>query len=414
MFDYTKYFDTCLDRLHAEKRYRIFRNIARERGNFPTAKLNDSGTTKTITVWCSNDYLGMGQNTVVLKAIHDAVEQFGAGAGGTRNISGTHKLIVELEDELAYLHNKEAALVFTSGYIANEASLSTLGAMIKDCVIISDSENHASMIEGIRHSKAKKFIFRHNDVDHLEELLKDIPKETPKIVAFEALYSMDGDRAPLKEIIDVSKKYGALTYVDETHSVALYGPRGGGLLEDTGLLDEVDIIQGGLGKGVGVVGGFITASRRIVDLIRSHGAGFIFTTALPPMVAAGALASIRYLKENQTERIALLTTANKVKQKMLERDLPILLTDTHIVPFMVRDSQLCQEIADILLHDFNIYIQPINYPTVPRGSERLRITPSPLHTDKMIDHLVNSLSKVWGRYSEKLTGLSIMESNVRV
>lgn len=401
MFDYKKFFEGSIKKLHEEKRYRLFRDIARQRGSFPKADLKTSDKLQDITVWCSNDYLGMGQHPHVLKAINEAVDKFGAGAGGTRNISGTHRLIVELEEELADLHHKEAALLFTSGYIANETSLSTLGAMIPGCIIFSDSDNHASMIEGIRHSRAEKHIFKHNDPSHLEELLKSAPTNTPKLVAFEALYSMDGDRAPLKELIEVSKRYGAFIFVDETHSVALYGPRGGGLLEAEGLLDHVDIIQGGLGKGFGVVGGFITASRTIVDFIRSNGSGFIFTTALPPMVAAAAKASIRHLKDSQIERLALFDTVLTVQEGMLERSLPILKTDTHIVPFMVRDSKLCQEIADTLLFDFGIYIQPINYPTVPRGGERLRITPTPLHTPEMINELITALDQVWSRYSDK-------------
>ncbi|MDZ4786294.1 MAG: 5-aminolevulinate synthase [bacterium] len=414
MFDYQGYIENCITKLHEEKRYRVFREIGRRRGQFPIADFHLEGQVREVTVWCSNDYLGMGQNPTVLSSIHDSLEAFGAGAGGTRNISGTHRLIVSLENELADLHNKEASLVFSSGYVANEAALSTLGSMLPDAVILSDSDNHASMIEGMKRCKAKKLVFRHNDPEHLEELLKEIPVEKPKIVAFEALYSMSGARAPLKKLIDISKRYGALIYVDETHSVALYGARGGGLLEEAGLLKEVDVIQGGLGKGFGIVGGFITGSKAIIDLVRSYGSGFIFTTSMPPMVAAGALASIRYLKNNHIERQSLFAKAETIKNKMLALGLPILETDTQIIPFMVRDSQLCQEIADTLLYDYGIYIQPINYPTVARGEERLRITPSPLHTEEMIDHLVNSLSEVWNEKTKERSNVNCEEQQLRL
>lgn len=395
MFDYKKEIKKHLEQLHREKRYRIFRELTRRQGNFPIATYRTSEFVKEITVWCSNDYLGMGQHPDVLAAMHNALDTFGAGAGGTRNISGTHSAIVGLEAELADLHQKEAALVFSSGYVANEATLCTLGSKLPNCVILSDSHNHASMIEGIRHSRAEKHIFKHNDPESLEELLKKIPADRPRIVAFEALYSMDGDRAPLAELIGVAKKYGALIYVDETHSVALYGPRGGGLLEENGLLDQVDIVQGGLGKGVGVVGGFITASADIIDFVRSYGAGFIFTTALPPIVAAGAQASIKHLKNSNTERELLFQRVQALREALLERALPIAITDTHIIPFMVRDSALCQKISDTLLDSFDLYIQPINYPTVARGEERLRITPSPLHTEQHIQNLVFALDSVW-------------------
>jgi 5-aminolevulinate synthase len=339
----------------------------------------------------------MGQHPAVLQAMHEALETFGAGAGGTRNISGNHRLIVALEHELADLHEKEAGLVFSSGYVANETALSTLGQLLPNVMILSDSHNHASMIEGIKHSRADKRVFRHNDLEDLEAQLRAIDPCRPKLIAFESLYSMDGDFAPLREIVYLAKKYNALTFVDETHGVALYGARGGGVVEREGLLSEVDIIQGGLGKGFGVVGGFITGSREIIDVVRSYGAGFIFTTAIPPTVAAGALASIRHLKASQVERAQLFERVEKVRGRLLAANLPVKHTHSQILPLMVGDSALCQRTSDMLLDDYDIYIQPINYPTVPRGTERLRITPSPLHTDAMTEHLADSLVSIWAQ-----------------
>jgi len=395
MFNYTKHFTGCLDALKRERRYRFFKELGRHCGEFPQAGLHNSGPVRDISIWCSNDYLGMGQHPAVLAAMHGALDTFGAGAGGTRNISGNHRLIVALEHELADLHRKEAALAFSSGYVANETALSTLGQLLPNVVILSDSHNHASMIEGIKHSRADKRVFRHNDVEDLETQLRSIEPGRPKLVAFESLYSMDGDFAPLKAMVALAKNYGALTFVDETHAVGLYGERGGGVVEREGLLSEVDIIQGGLGKGFGVVGGFITGSREIVDVVRSYGAGFIFTTALPPTVAAGALASIRHLKSSSVERTELFARVEKVRDRLRRAGLPVKPTQSQILPLMVGDSALCQRTSDLLLDECDIYIQPINYPTVPRGTERLRITPSPLHTDVMTEHLVESLTAIW-------------------
>lgn len=397
MFNYEKHFTGCLDALRKEKRYRFFKELGRHCGEFPQAGLHNSGPERDISIWCSNDYLGMGQHPKVLQAMHAALETFGAGAGGTRNISGNHRLIVALEHELADLHHKEAGLVFSSGYVANETALQTLGQLLPNVMIYSDSHNHASMIEGIKHSRAEKRVFRHNDLEDLENQLRATDPARPKLIVFESLYSMDGDFAPLREMVYLAKKYNALTFIDETHAVALYGTRGGGVVERDGLLDEVDIIQGGLGKGFGVVGGFITGSKEIIDVVRSYGAGFIFTTALPPTVAAGALASIRHLKGSSTERTELFKRVEKVRARLLAANLPVKHTDSQILPLMVGDSALCQRTSDMLLDNYDIYIQPINYPTVPRGTERLRITPSPLHTDAMIEHLADSLTSIWAQ-----------------
>jgi len=403
-FDYNSTFSNCIEALKKEGRYRTFTDLSRFSGEFPAARLHENGTSREITVWCSNDYLGMGQHPEVLGAMEKAIKTYGAGAGGTRNISGTHHLLVELEEELADLHNKEAALMFTSGYVANETALCTMASLLPECIIYSDACNHASMIQGIRSSKAEKHVFRHNDLKHLECLLKDADPARPKIIAFESVYSMDGDIAPISEFCDLAEKYGALTYIDETHAVGLYGKRGGGVAERDGLMDRVDVLQGGLGKGFGVIGGFVTGSAAIIDSIRSYGTGFIFTTAIPPVVAAGALASIRHLKQSQTERKGLQEKAREIKDILHEAGLPIIMTESHIVPLMVRDSALCKAVSDELLKSHDIYLQPINYPTVPRGTERLRITPSPRHTPEMIQHLVKSLIIVWKQF-----GLSFNE-----
>ena len=394
--DYDKFIDQALGSLHDEGRYRVFTDLARRAGLFPRAWDHSGTTPREITVWCSNDYLGMGQNTDVLAAMKGAIDTMGAGAGGTRNISGTHHVIVELEKELADLHDKEAALVFTSGYISNEATISTLGKLLPDCLILSDELNHASMIEGVRQSGCSKRIWRHNDLEHLESLLREAGNERAKLIIFESVYSMDGDIAPIKEICDLAEKYNALTYLDEVHAVGMYGPRGGGIADREGLMSRVDIIEGTLAKAFGIMGGYITAKANLVDAIRSFASGFIFTTSLPPAIAAGALTSVRHLKSDNDMRAAHQERAATLKTRLREANLPVLSTDTHIVPLMVGDPVLCKAASDRLLQTHHIYIQPINYPTVPRGTERLRITPTPLHTDAMIDELVAALTEVWG------------------
>jgi len=346
-------------------------------------------------IWCSNDYLGMGQNPDAVKALTSAIDVHGTGAGGTRNISGTSAAIVALESELADLHGKERALVLTSGYVANEASISAIAGLFDNVLILSDEMNHASIISGIRYARCDKAIFRHNDLAHLEELLAAQPIERPKLIIFESVYSMDGDTGPIVEIVELAEKYNALTYLDEVHAVGMYGNEGGGIAQMLGVQERVDIIQGTLGKAFGVVGGYIAADDVICDAVRSFGSGFIFTTALPPALACGALASVQHLRRSSHERLAQQRQATKLKAKLHEVGLPILEGDTHIIPVMVKDAAKCSQICQILLHDFGIYVQPINYPTVPMGSERLRLTPGPLHTDAMIDHLVDSLQKAF-------------------
>ncbi|MBL4666051.1 MAG: 5-aminolevulinate synthase [Sneathiella sp.] len=395
--DYDNVFAQAIQNLKTENRYRIFTELGRHAGNFPKATKHTKDNVSEVVIWCSNDYLGMGQNPKVLSAMKDAVDRFGAGAGGTRNISGNTHMICELERELADLHGKESALVFTSGFVSNDATISTLGKLMPGAVILSDELNHASMIDGVRHSGCEKMIFKHNDVKDLEEKLQQIDPDRPKIIAFESVYSMDGDISPIKEICDLADKYNAMTYLDEVHAVGLYGPRGGGIAEREGLMDRIDILEGTLGKAFGVVGGFITSSANIVDSIRSYATGFIFTTTLPPVVGAGALASVKHLKTSQTERNAHQERAATLKRMLKEAGLPVLETPTHIVPVMVYDAALCKQASDMLLDDYGIYIQPINYPTVPRGQERLRITPSPLHDDNMMTALVSALKEVWGR-----------------
>lgn len=395
MTNYTAIFKDALTTLKREGRYRTFADLERIVGQAPMAQYRDGSKVHSVTVWCSNDYLGMSQHPKVLDAMHHALDSHGAGAGGTRNISGNHHTIVELEAEIADLHHKESALVFSSGYVANETALSTLGCVLPHAIIFSDDSNHASMIEGIRHSKCEKKIFRHNDLNHLESLLQHADPQKPKIVAFESVYSMGGDFSPLREMLLLAKKYNALTYLDETHAVGLYGPRGGGLAEAGGVLDLVDCVQGGLGKGFGIVGGFVSGNRDLIDVIRSYGSGFIFTTTIPPVVAAGALASVRHLKNSNIERKRLFTRVQAVRKALQGAELPVLETASHILPLMVGNSLLCKQVSDMLLHDHSIYIQPINYPTVPRGAERLRITPSPYHTEKMVEVLINALQSVW-------------------
>ena len=393
--NYDRYFNRALEALHEEGRYRIFTDLARQVGRFPKALDYSQNPPREITVWCSNDYLGMGQNQHVTTAMKHAIETLGAGAGGTRNISGTHHLIIELETELADLHNKEGALVFTSGYVSNEATISTLGRVLPDCLILSDELNHASMIAGVRSSGATKRIWRHNDLEHLEQLLKEAGELRPKLIAFESVYSMDGDIAPIKEICDLAERYNALTYLDEVHAVGMYGKRGGGIADQLELMERIDIIEGTLAKAFGIMGGYVTASSTIIDTIRSYAPGFIFTTSLPPAIAAGATASIRYLKTANDLREKHQVQVAKLKAKLTEAKLPILQTETHIVPLMVCDPILCKAASDRLMDKHGIYIQPINYPTVTRGTERLRITPSPLHDDAMIVELVHAITEVW-------------------
>jgi 5-aminolevulinate synthase len=391
------YFNAELDRLRDEGNYRHFADLERRRGAFPSAVNRDGSEQREVTVWCSNDYLGMGQHPSVVAAMHDAIDRVGCGAGGTRNISGTTHAHVELEAELADLHGKEAALLFTSGYVSNWATLGTLASRIPGCVVLSDALNHASMIEGIRHSKAQKVIWRHNDLEDLEAKLASLPEDAPKLIAFESVYSMDGDIAPISEICDLADRYGAMTYLDEVHAVGLYGPRGGGIAEREGLMDRLTVIEGTLGKAFGVVGGYIAASAALVDFVRSFSSGFIFTTALPPAVAAGALASVRHLKASGTERATQRANVARVRNELDALGIPHLPNPSHIIPVMVGDPVKCRWLSDVLMRDHGIYIQPINYPTVPKGAERLRITPSPVHSVADIDHLVKSLGKLWSQ-----------------
>jgi 5-aminolevulinate synthase len=394
--DYEALFAEQLDALREAGNYRVFAELERQRGSFPRAKRwTEDGDVQDVTVWCSNDYLGMGQHPKVLDAMHDALDRTGAGAGGTRNISGTTHAHVELEAELADLHNKEAALIFTSGYVSNWAALGTLAAKLPNCVVLSDALNHASMIEGIRHSRAECLRFRHNDVAHLDELLSTIEPGRPKLVAFESVYSMDGDIAPIAEILDVCEKYGAMSYIDEVHAVGLYGPRGGGVAEREGLMDRITIIEGTLGKAYGVMGGYIAGSKNVCDFVRSFASGFIFSTALPPAIAAGATASIRHLKDSQIERVRHQNRVAIVRKRLDAMGIPHIDNPSHIIPVMVGDPHHCKMISDWLMANHGIYVQPINYPTVPKGTERLRITPSPVHTDGDIDKLVEALSECW-------------------
>ena len=393
--NYEMFFRDQLGTLRKEGRYRVFADIERQNGKFPRATFHGSKGKRDVTVWCSNDYLGMGQHPAVLEAMHQAIDQCGAGAGGTRNISGTNHYHVLLERELADLHRKEAALLFTSGYVSNWASISTLASMMPGCVVLSDEGNHASMIEGLRHSRAEKRIFKHNDPQDLERHLSQLDPRVPKLVMFESVYSMDGDIAPIAELCDVAEKYNAMTYLDEVHGVGLYGPRGGGVAERDGVAHRLTLIEGTLGKAIGVHGGYITGSAALCDFIRSFASGFIFTTSLPPAVAAAAAASIRHLKTSSVERDRQKDRVARLRQKLDAADIPHLNNPSHIVPVMVGDAVRCKQIGDVLLEEFGIYVQPINYPTVARGTERLRLTPGPLHSDEDIDYLVDTLSAIW-------------------
>ena len=394
--DFDSLFRAQIDTLKAEGNYRTFAELERKRGDFPRAMNHKNGEVSEITVWCSNDYLGMGQHPAVVKAMIDCVQACGTGSGGTRNISGTNHNHLLLEAELADLHGKDAALLFTSGYVSNWAALSTLGSRIPDVVILSDAGNHASMIEGVRHSRADKVIWKHNDWRDLDRKLKAVG-DRPKVVAFESVYSMDGDISPIKEIVQVARAHGALTYIDEVHAVGMYGPRGGGVSEREGLADQIDLIEGTLGKAFGVVGGYITGSAPLCDFIRSFASGFIFTTALPPAIAAAATASIRHLKQSGMERQRQQEQVAKLRAKLDRAGIPHMANDSHIIPVMIGDPVKCRMISDILMRDWGVYVQPINYPTVAKGTERLRITPSPFHSDADIDHLVAALSALWQR-----------------
>ncbi len=397
--NYENLFSNALEKLHTEKRYRVFHDILRIKNDLPFATLNLlDETTKRIVVWCSNDYLGMSQNRVVLDAMHEAMEKTGSGSGGTRNIAGNTHYHVLLEQEIADLHNKEAALIFTSGYISNEATLSTLPKILPNCIIFSDALNHASMIAGIRGSQCSKVIFKHNDLNDLEMHLKNADPNVPKVIAFEAIYSMNGNISPVREICALAEKYHALTYIDEVHSVGMYGEHGEGITGREGLLDKLDIIEGTFGKAFGVMGGYIASSAKVIDCIRSYASSFIFTTSLSPVMVAGALASIKYLKEDRLKRAQHQKQVTTLKNKLKEKKIPSIPNQSHIVPIMIGDSFLCTEISNILLLKYGIYAQPINYPTVPKKQERLRLTPSPYHTDLLIEELVNALDQVWDLY----------------
>ena len=395
--DYDRIFKSAIERLHDEGRYRVFVDILRTKGSFPDARCFGGNGPKPITVWCSNDYLCMGQHPAVVEAMEEALREVGAGSGGTRNISGNTHYHTKLEAELASLHGKEGALLFTSGYVSNEAALSTLGKLLPGCVIFSDELNHASMIAGIKNSGCEKRVFSHNDLSHLEELLAAEEVDTPKLIAFESVYSMDADIAPIAAICDLAEKYNALTYLDEVHAVGMYGEHGGGISERDAVAHRLTIIEGTLGKAFGVMGGYIAADRTIIDCIRSYAPGFIFTTSLSPVLVAGALASVKHLKASNEERIAQQESAAMLKAKLAAADLPAMPSFTHIVPLLIGCPVKAKQISDILLAEYGLYVQPINYPTVPRGTERLRFTPGPHHSAEMMDELVSALVEIWGR-----------------
>ena len=400
--DYSKVFNAAIDRLHEEGRYRVFIDILRNKGAFPNARcFAGHNGPKPITVWCSNDYLGMGQHPKVIAAMEEALHDVGAGSGGTRNIGGNTHYHVDLEAELADLHGKESALLFTSGYISNEATLSTLGKILPGCIIFSDELNHASMIAGIRNSGCEKRVWKHNDLAHLEELLRAEDPAAPKLIAFESVYSMDGDIAPISAICDLADKYNALTYCDEVHAVGMYGPRGGGITDRDEVASRVTIIEGTLGKAFGVMGGYIAADKVIVDVIRSYAPGFIFTTSLSPVLVAGVLASVRHLKASSEERDAQQAAAAFLKKSFAEAGLPVMPSVTHIVPLMIGDPVKAKHISDILLAEYGVYVQPINFPTVPRGTERLRFTPGPTHSEAMMTELTKALCEIWDRLEMK-------------
>jgi 5-aminolevulinate synthase len=395
MVDYLTQFDSTLTALKDEGRYRVFADLERKAGCFPHAIWHSPSGPRDVVIWCSNDYLGMGQHPKVVEAMCSAARTMGAGAGGTRNISGTHRSIVALEDELADLHGKEAALVFTSGYVSNLAGIATIAKLLPNCLILSDALNHNSMIEGVRAAGCDKAIWRHNDTAHLEDLLMRAGRDRPKLIAFESVYSMDGDVAPLAEICDLAERYNAMTYLDEVHAVGMYGPRGAGIAERDGLMSRIDVIEGTLAKAYGTLGGYLAGRQAVIDAVRSHAPGFIFTTALPPAVAAAAAASIVHLKASQSERAAQQAAVAATKAALIAAGLPVLPTDTHIVPVMVGDPELCKQAGDRLLEQHGVYIQPINYPTVPRGAERLRITPGPFHDASLVGQLADAMAAVW-------------------
>jgi 5-aminolevulinate synthase len=403
-FSYKSRFEEALQAIHQEGRYRVFADLKRISGRFPQAIWTGPSGEREVTVWCSNDYLGQGQNPVILEAMHQAIDKAGAGSGGTRNISGTTHYHVELEAELADLHGKEAALLFTSGYVSNEATLETVQKILPGLIIFSDAMNHASMIAGIRHGGGPRHIFRHNDLAHLEELLRAADPAAPKLIAFESVYSMDGDIADLKGLVALAKRYNCMTYLDEVHAVGMYGKRGGGVAERDGVMAEIDIIEGTLGKAYGVMGGYIAADAVLIDAIRSYAHGFIFTTSLPPVLAAGALASVRWLKTHDDVRQRHQERAATLKRRFLEVGLPVMPSVSHIVPVLVGDPVHCKLISDMLLNEHGVYVQPINYPTVPKGTERLRFTPTPFHDDRMFDHLVAVMDKLWAHCNVKRLG----------
>ena len=399
--NYNQFFKDELNKLKAEGNYRVFADLEKIAGNFPQALNYKEDSVSEVTVWCSNDYLGMSQKKIVIQSMINAIQKVGAGSGGTRNISGTNHYHVLLERELCYLHQKEAALLFNSGYLANQATLSTLGKKLPDCVFISDEKNHASMIQGIKNSGAKKLIFKHNDLIDLEKKLQAAEKNQTKVILFESVYSMDGDFSPIREICNLAKKYNALTFLDEVHAVGIYGNRGAGVAEKLGVMDQIDIIQGTLAKSFGVIGGYITGRRELVDFIRSFASGFIFTTSLPPCIAAGAYASIRHLKFSDEERKLMMDNVKKLKYQLKRNNIPFLDNNSHIIPVLIGDPKLCKKASQILLDDFRIYVQPINHPTVPRGTERLRLTCSPNHSQKMIKELVKAFKLVFENLSIK-------------